>query len=222
MKIILKALVGSRLWGLERPDSDYDYRGVIITPLRDKLYQSAGNRHRKTVTTDTTYYEFDHFIKLLQGGNPTVLETILSESGEFNNVPVFNPYKVIDFDRMVGSAKGFAKSQLKQLSKHTDPQRRGKAIVSGLTGLSLVEMISKQEGWIPPDRGTVALWKSIRNGDNLLRGTEMLREHLDKDYDVYRWSNYEPSIDYVKDLILNTYEDYGRLRGIELDQNAMG
>lgn len=220
MKVIHRVLCGSRLWGLHRPESDWDYRGVVITSLREKLYQSAGNKHRKSVTTDTTYYEFDHFLKLLQGGNPTVLETVLAPE-EDSNLPDFNIYKVIDFDRMVGSAKGFAKSQLKQLSKHTDPQRRGKAVVSGLTGLSLIEMVSKQEGWNPPDRGTIALWKSIRAGDNLLRGTEMLREYLDKDYEVYRWSNYQPSTDYVKDLLLDTYMNYDELEGEEFDEIGM-
>ena len=172
------------------------------------------------MTTDTTYYEFDHFLRLLQGGNPTVLETVLAPV-EDSNLPDFNIYEVIDFDMMVGSAKGFAKSQLKQLSKHTDPKRRGKAVVSGLTGLSLIEMISKQEGWIPPDRGTLALWKSIRTGDSLLRGTEMLREYLDKDYEVYRWTNYQPSKDYVKDLLLDTYMNYDELEGEDFDEIGM-
>lgn len=217
MKVIHKALVGSRLWGLHRPESDYDYRGTIVTPLREKLYQNAGNKHRKTVTTDTTYYEFDHFVRLLQRGNPTLLETVFAPS-EDSNLPEFNPYRIINFDHMVGSAKGLAQSQLKQLKKHPDAQRRGKAIVSGLTGLSLIEMVSKQEGWNPPDRGTIALWKSIRNGDNLLRGTQLLREYLEMDYEKFRWDNYTEDEEYVKDLILDTYLAYDDLEGLGIDQ----
>ena len=35
MTQILKVLVGSRAHGLARPDSDYDYRGVYVTPTRE-------------------------------------------------------------------------------------------------------------------------------------------------------------------------------------------
>ena len=35
MKILAKVLVGSRLHGLDTPESDYDYRGIHISSLQD-------------------------------------------------------------------------------------------------------------------------------------------------------------------------------------------
>lgn len=218
MKVIHKVLVGSRLYGLHRQDSDYDFRGVIITPLREKLYASAGNRHRKSITTDVTYYEFDHAMKLLQGGNPTMIETFFAPTDE-SNLPDFDPYEVIDFDQMVMSAKGFATSQIRQLQKHPDPKRRGKAIVSGLTGLSLIQLISQEVGWIPPSSEQIQLWRSIRDGQILEEGTKLLTEYINKDYNMYRWKQKFSSIEYTKDLILNTYMDYEHLGGEDFEAN---
>lgn len=217
MKIIHKTLVGSRLWGLHREDSDFDYRGIIITPLKEKLYQSAGNKHRKTVTTDTTYYEFDHFIKLLQAGNPTILETLWG-TPLFSHLPMFSPYFIIDFDRMVGSAKGFAVSQIKQLARQTDPKRRGKAITSGLTGLSMIEMVSAQDRWIDPDPETVAQWRSFRNGEQLDLAEEMLRMYVDMDYEHLRWGHFTSDVEYIKEYLYDTYMAYDMIEGVPLER----
>ena len=42
--MILKVLTGSRAYGLETPESDYDYHGVFVTPIygeEDEVFDAA-------------------------------------------------------------------------------------------------------------------------------------------------------------------------------------
>ena len=77
---ILKVLDGSRAHGLSTPDSDYDYRGVFLTPTKELLKLNAPK-----VTTnwkegdtkqaaDNTMWELGHFLNLATHCNPTILE----------------------------------------------------------------------------------------------------------------------------------------------------
>ena len=76
-KTILKVLVGSRAYGVHEKDSDYDYRGVFVSPTSELL--SLKNVHKKAIWTleegkDTTMYEIGHFLFLATKCNPTILE----------------------------------------------------------------------------------------------------------------------------------------------------
>ena len=77
MTQILKVLVGSRAHGLARPDSDYDYCGVYVTPTRELL----SLRHKPKDKTwvegareDDTSYEVGHFLREATRSSPAMLE----------------------------------------------------------------------------------------------------------------------------------------------------
>ena len=77
--IILKAVCGSRAYGLDNEQSDTDYKGVFVTPTREIL---SINSPKDTYDgkdadgNDFCYYEVQKFIKLALGCNPTILEIL--------------------------------------------------------------------------------------------------------------------------------------------------
>ena len=80
MHQILKVLVGSQAHGLATPESDFDFRGVFITPTRELL--SLGHKYQTTSWVegkeDQTEWELGHFLMLATKCNPTILETFLA------------------------------------------------------------------------------------------------------------------------------------------------
>ena len=57
---ILKVLTGSRAYGLDTPESDYDYHGVYVTPTSELLAigpnpPTCQNRHWSTSTRPRSF-----------------------------------------------------------------------------------------------------------------------------------------------------------------------
>lgn len=73
---LLKVLIGSHSHDLARPDSDYDYRAVYVTPTTEIL--SLGHSYKGSSwmegEEDNTAYEIGHFLHLATKCNPTILE----------------------------------------------------------------------------------------------------------------------------------------------------
>jgi len=76
MKEIIKARVGSHLYGLNTEDSDEDFLGVFIRPTREILSFFNNKETYVTKDPDTTYHELKKFMWLAAKGNPTVLELL--------------------------------------------------------------------------------------------------------------------------------------------------
>jgi uncharacterized protein len=81
-KQILKVLVGSRAHGLETPESDYDYRGVMVMPTSEflslKHKDNEGNVSWIEGQEDQSIYELKHFLNLATHSNPSILEVFVS------------------------------------------------------------------------------------------------------------------------------------------------
>jgi uncharacterized protein len=77
MKVILKARVGSHLYGLNHEDSDEDFLGVFIEPS-NCLFKMGLQRQTKTSKDpDCSYHELLKFIELIAGkANPTAMELL--------------------------------------------------------------------------------------------------------------------------------------------------
>ena len=78
---ILKVLCGSRAYGLENPDSDYDYHAVYVTPTTH--FFQIGKMNTETAWVegedkDQQSWEIGHFLKLAVHNNPTILETFVA------------------------------------------------------------------------------------------------------------------------------------------------
>ncbi len=78
--IILKVLTGSRAYGLETPESDFDFHGVFVTPTSELL--AIGPKPKESVwkegDEDFQSWELGHFLDLAVHCNPTILETLVA------------------------------------------------------------------------------------------------------------------------------------------------
>jgi predicted nucleotidyltransferase len=140
-KILGKFVVGSRLHNLHNETSDFDYRGVHISPLIDIL--SPYRKNKNTIwledRIDDTSYELIDFCKLATQGNPIILEILYS-----NQIKEITPemeelrenrYKFLDSTRIFEAAKGYASNQYNKMNMFTPDKRTPKFAVAYLRTL---------------------------------------------------------------------------------------
>ena len=100
---------GSRLWGMESSNSDYDIRGFHLIS-KEKYFDFIKCRDLVEVLDgdfDFVSYDLDKMFNLMAKSNPTVLEWIRSDIIYFNDLPEFenfkNEPKILDFVKRGGS-----------------------------------------------------------------------------------------------------------------------
>lgn len=131
-RTILVGLVGSHGYGLNRPDSDLDYRGVFIAPKRyylgfENVEQKDGGWDEPGIidflnnNKDTVIYELRKYISLLAGANPNIIELLwlkdyplITPVGEtlIKNRDLFLTKKVKH------TYSGYAYAQIKKIESH--------------------------------------------------------------------------------------------------------
>lgn len=116
-KILTKVLVGSRLHGLHNEQSDYDYRGIHITPLKDVLspFKTLKTTSWIEGDVDNTSYELADFCKQATHGNATILEVFFSneivETSPTVDIMRANWKKFMDTHKFVMASRGYAHNQ---------------------------------------------------------------------------------------------------------------
>lgn len=117
IKIITKVLVGSRLHGLHTEDSDYDWRGIHINPLKSVLspFKTLKNTTWIEGDEDNTSYELADFCKQAVHGNATILEVFFSDKVQETSVIADkmrdNWSKFMDTHKFVMASRGYAHNQ---------------------------------------------------------------------------------------------------------------
>ncbi|MBW4644002.1 MAG: nucleotidyltransferase domain-containing protein [Goleter apudmare HA4340-LM2] len=131
-RAIFIGLAGSHGYGLNRPESDFDYRGVFIAPKRyylgfDRIEQKENGWDEPGIfpfldsNKDTVIYELKKVIQLLSGANPNVLELLW-----LPGYPVLTPVgeHLINHKQLFLSKKvkhtytGYAFAQIKKMETH--------------------------------------------------------------------------------------------------------
>lgn len=117
MKILTQVVVGSRLHGLENENSDYDYRGIHMHPLKEVL---SPFRHLKNTSwiegdEDNTSYELADFCKQAVHGNATILEVFFSDK-IVKTTPLADEMrehwqKFMDTEKFIQASRGYAHNQ---------------------------------------------------------------------------------------------------------------
>lgn len=117
MKILTKVVVGSRLHGLDTPTSDWDYRGIHIHTLEEKLspFRTLKNTTWIEGDEDNTSYELANFCKDATKGNATILEVFFSdqitETTPLADEMRENWRKFIDTHHFINASRGYAHNQ---------------------------------------------------------------------------------------------------------------
>jgi len=192
MKQILKALVGSRAYGTNSPNSDCDW---IQVEVRKPSYYLGIDRHDKrpsssTQQEDNTYCELLHFINMCCKFNPNIIVALWSPQVDTdpNWHWLVNQRRLFSSKLAVRTFMGFATSQMEQA---------GAKGSTGQLGAKRKELIEKY-GY------------DTKFAMHSIRVATMIAEFLEEDGQflrVGRWDwerllsirNGEFSLDYVKD-----------------------
>lgn len=144
IRLVLRSLVGSRMWGIHREDSDYDYREVVVLPLSRALspWGTKGIKLNSGDRDDSVRYDVRDLLRLVTKGNPTLMEVVFSPHQE-----VLDPFwHEIDFSRLLDSTNivnahsGLTTSQWKRAEKEIDRgdyTRAGKSLSVALLSLRM-------------------------------------------------------------------------------------
>lgn len=143
MKILTKVVVGSRLHGTNTKHSDWDYRGIHISPLNEVLspFHKIKNTSWIEGDEDNTSYELAEFCKLATKGNATILEVFFSDQIIETSLAVDkmrkNWEKFIDTKNFINASLGYSHNQWNKFYNFEDvgvmgQQRTAKFAISFL------------------------------------------------------------------------------------------
>lgn len=83
---LFKSIVGSHMWGMNRPDSDIDYNTVWLAPSVDILLgKQIKGKFVQENKIDTTYYELGDVVNQLIKGNVNYIWMVASPVVEFEH-----------------------------------------------------------------------------------------------------------------------------------------
>jgi hypothetical protein len=79
--VLVKTLGGSRAYGLENKNSDYDYRGVFLNVHLSQILGLKKYEHQEfTKDEDVKYKEFRHFLNMLKVSNTEAMELMFTDT----------------------------------------------------------------------------------------------------------------------------------------------
>ena len=129
MRIILKARVGSHLYGLNHEGSDEDFLGVFIEPSNCLFRMGLPRQTKTSKDPDCTYHELLKFIELAAGkANPTVMELLWCPEYEimtWEGCSLVNNRERFLSNKVRHSYGGYAYNQVKKLQKREEEGLEG-------------------------------------------------------------------------------------------------
>lgn len=222
---ILKVLVGSRSHGLHNVDSDYDYRGVFVSPTNEILklgakYKSSSWFEGKE---DQTMYEIGHFLHLATKCNPSILEVfkapkqpIVYTKSEIQAIEpwgyklrnlfpyVWNPIGVFE------AFRGYAHNQRKKMFDKKDGRQAKFAVAYLRTLINLCDLLRTSDFSVEiKDEEIKQDLLKIKSGDFKPGEVVDLAEALIEEAQILRNNcNHEPDIDKVNQFLLDIRKEF--------------
>lgn len=187
--VIYRCIVGSRAYGLENEDSDYDRRGVYLPPadLHWSLYGVPEQLENQE--TEEVYWEMQKFLMLALKANPNILECLYTPLVEHATDLAREMLAMRErfLSKMVYQTyNGYVMSQFKKLQ--ADLRNRGEVKwkhVMHLIRLLLAGITVLREGYVPvavgEHRETLL---AIKRGELSFLEADLWRLELHKQFDA--------------------------------------
>jgi uncharacterized protein len=120
---LMRCLAGSRLYGTYRPDSDWDWRGVVYTPTNVLLGLTKFEQYEQHGDQDITIWTLARFFELAQDNNPNILDILCAppETWVYHKeawIQVWRQRSIFLSENVRYRFSGYAVSQLKRLQGH--------------------------------------------------------------------------------------------------------
>lgn len=97
MKIIAKITAGSRLYGLDTPESDTDTRGVFLSTSPSDILGLGRFEIFKRESEDAVFFELRHFLAGLKRTNTNMLELLHADEEDFETIDIFPLKAFVDY-----------------------------------------------------------------------------------------------------------------------------
>ncbi len=218
MDSILKVIVGSQAHGLATPESDFDYRGVFVTPTSE-LLKIGGDKNRTTSwiegKDDDTSWEIGHFLHLATKCNPTILETFLSPvesiTPEGQELRDLFPY-IWNSKDVMNAFIGYGLNQRKKFLERKDERPNKYAAAYARSLYNALELLTSgtftiRIGDIKPIGDTV---RKFKNGDykigDVIETCVYLEERVRAAYEAN--PNKETDMDKVNEFLLKIRQNH--------------
>lgn len=122
--IAYSSVIGSRAYGLHRPDSDTDRRGFYVLPAAWHWSPATPKRLREQIELhqregdDAVYWEIGKFVAMLLSNNPNMLETLFTPLVEVCSdiaKPLVENRERFLSKRIINTYGGYARQQFEKL-----------------------------------------------------------------------------------------------------------
>lgn len=187
--LIVKAITGSRAYGTDTPDSDWDYRGVTVPPAAYTLGLMNFEQYESQANDDIVYYGVKKFFKLVLNSNPNILELlflpkdcIVESTPHWKEVVAHREHFLSK--KAIVTYGGYARSQLKKLNL----EKNSKEWENTKPAMHLIRLLEAGrellvDGHISVRSEKVELLREIRAGNMTPNGVLLLAKSYMKTFD---------------------------------------
>lgn len=149
IKIIFAVESGSRVWGMDSKDSDYDIRGIYIEldPIkRNNIILQSKTKCIDGFTEDRNYdwvlWDLPSFLKFLKNNNSTAIDWVLSDTSYINSSELIQIREIFlqlcDINYYLFHHYGLFKSMYE---KYVNPKRKTKQFINNKQILHKIEQV---------------------------------------------------------------------------------
>ncbi len=207
MKILGKVIHGSKLYGLDSPSSDTDYKGIFLSPLEELILMRAAKNETYKVKEDNAEYEnfcLQKFLQLCANGEDCVIamlhapkDKVLVDSEIYQYLRE-NRAKFYS-KRLIGMA-GYAKSMCIKYSLRADRMHDIERVIHALKMAQIAGVARIGQ-----------MWGSLPEGKYIEKGIEETNRTADKRYYSVCGKKVTPqvAVNYALEIFQTTHDKYG-------------